>query len=265
MSLLDYLRTDPACTNLAEGAVHTVAPMLADPDPTPVLTTLDAWAFTMAGRMPLPWSIHGAIDALNHFLFEEIGLQGNHRTHQDAAALALPLVIERRQGLPITLSILWIDLARRLGMDAVGVALPGHFVTGLRLDVGVLHFDAFHQGRALGQEDAERIVRKLTQGRIPFDASMLEPVANRTILFRLARNCYSRFLRTQDWEDALWNATHMIMLTPEAPDPYKDRAFVHLKRGDIAAALGDLQIADRWSPAEDTQVHEWIQRLQEGI
>lgn len=265
MSLLDYLHTDPDCANLAEGAVHTIAPMLADPDPTPVLTTLDAWAFTMAGRMPLPWSIHGAIDALNHFLFEEMGLHGDHRDHQDAATLALPLVIERRQGLPITLSILWIDLARRLGMDAVGIALPGHFVTGLRLDVGILHFDPFHKGRALGQEEAERIVRKSTQGRIPFDTSMLEPIAHRSILFRLARHCYSRFLRTQAWEDALWSATHMILLTPEDPDPYKDRAFVHLKRGDVAAALEDLQHAVRWSPAEDTLIKDWIQRLQEGL
>jgi len=263
MSLLDYLQTDPECQNLAEGALHAVAPLLDDPDPAPTLDLLEAWAYALAGEMPLPWSIHGAIDALNHFLFNGIGLQGDRQTYDDPLNAVLPQVIARKRGLPIALSILWIDLARRMGLDAVGIALPGHFVTALRLDVGLLHFDPFNAGRALGQEEAERIVRRATQGRVAFDPLMLEPVSHRAILLRLVRNLYHRFLKLENWQDALWTATHQILLAPHEPDPYRDRAFVHLKRGDVFLGLADLQQAAQIMNAEDPQLQEWIQKLQE--
>jgi len=264
VSLLEYLQSDPHCKNLAEGAVHVVAPMLEDPDPAPVLAALDSWAFTLAGRMPLPWSIHGAIDELNQFLFSELNFSGDRQNYDAPANAALPLVMARRRGLPIALSILWIDLARRLGLDAVGIPLPGHFITGLRLDVGVLIFDPFNDGRALGQEDAARIVRRATAGRTEFDPAMLEATSHRAILLRLARNLYARYMKSEAWEDALWASTHLVLLAPEDTNTHRDRAFVHLKRGDIFAALEDLQEAARLCRSEDPQLQEWIDKLQRG-
>jgi regulator of sirC expression with transglutaminase-like and TPR domain len=264
MSLHDYLKADPECRQLARGAVLAVAPMLEDPDPDPVVATLDRWAFELAGRMPLPWSIHGAIDALNHYLFEELGLHGDRLDYDDPGNAVLPKVIIRRKGLPIALSILWIDVAKRLGLDAVGIALPGHFVTALRLDVGMLFFDPFNQGRALGEEDAARIVRKATGGRATFDPRMLEPVPHRAILLRLMRNLHSRFVKSEDWDEALWSATHLILLAPEDTGPYRDRAFVHLKRGEIMPAVKDLQEAIHLSQEDDPQLRDWIEKLKKG-
>ena len=261
MSLHEYLQADPECRELALGAVQAVAPMLADPDPAPLMQQLDGWAYDLAARMPLPWSIHGAIDALNHYLFEEVGLHGDRMTYDDPMNAVLPQVLARRKGLPIALSIVWIDVARRLGLDAVGIALPGHFVTALRLDVGALYFDPFSGGRALGEEEAARIVRKATAGRMAFDASMLEPVTHRAILLRLVRNLHARFVNGEAWEEALWSATHLILLAPEETGPYRDRAFVHLKRGEIPAAVLDLQEAVRLSQEEEPQLRDWIDKL----
>ena len=244
--------------------MYCVAPMLEDSDPAPVLAALDSWAFTLAGRMPLPWSIHGAIDELNQFLFGDLEFLGDRQTYDDPANAALPLVLARRRGLPIALSILWIDVARRLGMDAVGIPLPGHFITGLRLDVGLLTFDPFNGGRALGQEDAARIVRRATGGRTEFDPAMLEPAPHRAILLRLVRNLYARYMKSEAWEDALWAATHLVLLAPGDTGSYRDRAFVHLRRDDIFAALADLQEAMRLSEREDPQLQEWIEKLQQG-
>lgn len=264
MSLHEYLQMDPECRQLAEGAVLAVSPMLDNPDPAPLLETLDQWAFELAGRMPLPWSIHGAIDALNHYLFEELGLRGDRATYEDPQNAVLPKVVSRRRGLPIALSILWIDVAKRLGLDAVGVALPGHFSTALRLDVGMLFFDPFNQGRALGEEEAARIVRKASGGRIAFDPAMLAPVSHRTILLRLVRNLHARFVKTEDWDEALWSATHMILLAPEDTGPYRDRAFVHLKRGEILPAVKDLQEAIRLSQEDDPLLRDWVEKLKKG-
>jgi len=264
LSLHEYLQADPECHQLAEGAIWAVAPMLADPDPVPFLKELDAWAFDLAGRMPLPWSLHKAIDTLNHYISQEKGLRGDHETYDRPENAVLPEVVASQKGLPIALSILWIDVARRLGMDAVGIALPGHFITGLRLDIGTLYFDPFNRCRSVGEEDAALLVGRATESRVIFDPSMLVPVSHRAILTRLTRNLHIRFLRSQHWNDAFWATTHLVLLNPGDPLAYRDRAMVQVKRGDIQGALADLLIAQSLTGNQDPGIREWIKRLEKS-
>ena len=262
MSLLDYLREDPECRNLAEGAVHAVAPALDDPDPAAVTGLLDEWAFTLAGRMPLPWNTHKAIDALNHLLFVELGFEGDRETYDDPLNALLPAVISRRKGLPITLSILWMDLARRLGFDAVGVGLPGHFIAALRTDIGLLCFDPFHGGRPVGEENGAELVRTATAGRVAFHREMLRAATGREVLVRLVRNLHLRFMHAEHWEEALWTSTHLVLLDPANPRPLKERAFVHLQRDEPGPALIDLKEALRMSPDPDPEIQAWLDQLE---
>jgi hypothetical protein len=146
--------------------------------------------------MPLPWNLHSAIDALNQYLFQEVGLQGDQETYDDPANAAIPRVIARKRGMPITLSILWMDVARRLGFNAVG-----------RGPAGPLH----HRAEAGPGHPALRpLQRRPRPGRgrarpgwwsrppaagPPSTPAMLLPVSNRAILVRLVRNLHLRFLR----------------------------------------------------------------------
>lgn len=262
MSLLEYLREDPACRNLAEGAVHAVAPALDDPDPAAVAMQMNEWAYTLAGRMPLPWNTHRALDALNQLLFDELGFEGDRETYDDPLNALLPAVIARRKGLPIALSILWVDLARRMGFDAVGVGLPGHFITALRTDFGLLCFDPFHRGRAVGEEDGSELVRAATAGRVAFHRGMLQPASDRQILVRLVRNLHLRFMHAEDWDEALWTGTHLILLEPENSRARKERAFIHLQRDEPAPALADLREALRLNPDPDPEIQAWLQQLE---
>ena len=262
MSLLDYLHTDPECRNLAEGAVHAVAPALDDPDPAHVVMQLNEWAFILAGRMPLPWNLHKALDALNHLLFQELGFQGDRDTYDAPENALLPSVLERRRGLPIALSILWVDLARRLGFDAVGVGLPGHFITALRSDLGLLCFDPFHGGRPVGEERGSELVAAASGGMAVFHPAMLSPTPDRQILARLVRNLHLRYLHAEHWEEALWTGTHLILLEPANPRPRKERAFVHLQRGEPGPALEDLQEALRLGAEPDPEIEVWLQQLE---
>jgi regulator of sirC expression with transglutaminase-like and TPR domain len=262
MSLLDYLREDPDCRNLAEGAIHAVAPALDDPDPAAVLDQFDEWAFTLAGRMPLPWNTHQAIDALNHLLFVELGFEGDRETYDDPLNALLPAVFSRRKGLPITLSILWVDLARRLGFDAVGVSLPGHFIAALRTDIGLLCFDPFHKGRPVGEEGGAALVTAATAGRVAFHRRMLCPAPGREILVRLVRNLHLRFMHAESWDEALWTSTHLVLLDPANPRPLKDRAFVHLQRDEPGPALVDLREALRMSQDPDPEIQAWLAQLE---
>jgi regulator of sirC expression with transglutaminase-like and TPR domain len=264
MSLLDYLREDPECHHLAEGAVHAVAPALDDPDPGQVSLLLNEWAFALAGRMPLPWNTHKAIDALNHLLFVDLGFEGDRDTYDDPLNALLPAVIARRKGLPISLSILWVDLARRMGFDAVGVGLPGHFITALRTDFGLLCFDPFHKGQAVGEEGGAELVKSATAGRVAFHRNMLRPSTHREILIRLVRNLHLRFMHAENWEEALWTGTHLILLDPHNPRPHKERAFIHLQRGESRPALFDLQEALRLSPDPDPEIQAWLIQLNQS-
>ena len=262
MSLLDYLREDPDCRHLAEGAIHAVAPALEDPDPAQVSYQLDAWAFTLAGRMPLPWNTHKAIDALNHLLFVELGFEGDRETYDDPLNALLPSVITRRKGLPIALSILWVDLARRLGFDAVGVGLPGHFIAALRTDIGLLCFDPFHKGRPVGEESGAELVQGATGGRLSFHRDMLRPTTGRETLIRLVRNLHVRFMHAEDWDEAIWTSTHLVLLDPANPRPLKERAFVHLQRDEAGPALADLREARRMSSDPDPEIQAWLDQLE---
>jgi regulator of sirC expression with transglutaminase-like and TPR domain len=262
MSLLEYLRLDPQCRNLAEGAIHAVAPALEDPDPAPVVMLLNEWAFDLAGRMPLPWDTTKALEALNHMLFVELGFEGDRETYDDPLNALLPAVVARRKGLPIALSILWIDLARRLGFDAVGVGLPGHFIAALRTGPGLVCFDPFNRGCAVGEEAGAALVRAASAGRITFHPDMLRPATDRQILVRLVRNLHLRFMHAEDWEEALWTATHLILLDPEDSRVHKERAFVHLQRDEPGPALRDLREALRLSPDPDPEIQTWLQQLE---
>ncbi|GLH72376.1 hypothetical protein GETHLI_08780 [Geothrix limicola] len=264
MSLLEYLREDPECRHLAEGAVHAVAPALDDPDPDGVSMQLNEWAFALAGRMPLPWNTHKAIDALNQLLFSDLGFEGDRDTYDDPLNALLPAVISRRKGLPISLSILWIDLARRMGFDAVGVGLPGHFITALRTDFGLLCFDPFHKGRPVGEEGGAELVRSATSGRVAFHRDMLRPATHREILIRLVRNLHLRFMHAEDWDEALWTGTHLILLDPENHRSHKERAFIHLQRDEPRAALNDLREALRLCPDPDPEIQTWMAQLEQS-
>lgn len=262
MSLHEFLLEDPGCRDLVAGAIHATAPLLEDPDPQPVGRLLDGWAFELAARMPLPWNLHHALDELNAYLFRELELRGDQQTYDDPANAALPLVIRRRRGLPISLAILWIGLARRLGLHAVGIGLPGHFLAGLRTDMGLLCFDPFHQGRALGEEEAARLVESATGGRLRFEPSMLAPTPDRAILARLVRNLQVRFQRQEAWAEVLWTCTHLALLEPRNPEPLVARARAHLRLGNRLQALGDLEEAQALQP--DPQVADWMQEIRKG-
>jgi regulator of sirC expression with transglutaminase-like and TPR domain len=262
VSLHEFLLQDPECRDLVAGAIHATAPLLEDPDPEPVCRLVDGWAFDLAGRMPLPWNLHHALDELNAYLFRELELRGDQQTYDDPANAVLPEVIRRRRGLPIALAILWIGVARRLGLDAVGIGLPGHFLAGLRTDLGLLCFDPFNQGRALGEEEAAKLVNSASGGAVSFTPSMLAPTPDRAILSRLVRNLQVRYRRQQAWSEVLWTSTHLILLDPLDPEPLASRARAHLQLGNLGLALVDLDCALRVQP--DLPVADWMQELRKG-
>ena len=131
---------------------------------------------------PLPLK---PINDMGRYLFKQQGFKGDEKNYYSADNIFINKVLERRTGMPISLSCLYLFLAKRLNLITHGVGLPGHFIVGHRVPRGVIHVDPFHGGRILRKKDCEVLVRKLG---FYFKEEYLDPVSNLQIIERMIVN-----------------------------------------------------------------------------
>lgn len=140
---------------------------------------------------------------LAQFLFDTLGFTGNAQNYADPRNSFLNEVLERRLGIPISLSVLYLEVAHRAGINAEGVGLPGHFIVQVTLDNGqVIYLDPFHGGALLSEEDCRERVRSITDGKLPFHEAFLNPVGVRTILVRMLNNLKNFYVASNDFARA---------------------------------------------------------------
>ncbi len=156
---------------------------------------LDRIAARCRELMVEPLGVHERCKVINRVLFHELGFRGNIEDYADPGNSFLHLVLERRKGLPITLSILYILVAGRCGLELEPVGLPGHFVVGCYQKDDVFYIDAFDRGRFLGAED---LINHLAERKIPLDESWLAPTTIREVLCRCCRNLASHFTASKN-------------------------------------------------------------------
>jgi serine protease Do len=179
------------------------------------------------------------IEALNKYLFEENGFHGSRTDYYHRANSYLNRVIDDREGLPITLSILYVELGRRLGLDIQGVGLPGHFIVQHRTSDGTTQLlDPFEGGDKLSREDAARKVEE-TAGRKLEDTD-LEPPSDRAILLRVLSNLLNVAQRQGDREAMLRYLDASLAIDPHLLRERGMRAIVRHETGRRLAAVSDL-------------------------
>ena len=223
------------------------------PPNTPISTSLARLALRLAGagriarrrrRLPL-----GAANALSRFLFEDLGFAGNHRDYYDPRNSYVNEVLKRRVGIPITLSLVYMEVGRRTGVPMQGVGLPGHFLMCHAEEPG-LFVDAFHGGLLLSRDECVQRFRDLTHPDEPWSDEYLVPIAKRDMLTRMLRNLKVAHLRRKDNERALLTATMLICLRPDLAEERRDRGVVQSRLGRYAEAIEDLRgYLDRPPPA----------------
>jgi regulator of sirC expression with transglutaminase-like and TPR domain len=173
------------------------------------------------------------------------GFHGNQTDYYEPRNSFLPDVLDRRTGLPITLSIVYIEVARRLGAPVVGVGLPAHFVAKWPLPPeqgGDLFVDAF-RGAVLDQEECRRfVVRALvTNGAPPaVNARWFAPTPTRAIITRMLTNLKQVYLQTGDTTHALAVVDRLVYLRPDLPAELRDRGLLRLALGEVLLAAADL-------------------------
>jgi regulator of sirC expression with transglutaminase-like and TPR domain len=199
------------------------------------------------------------IAAVNRHLFDELGYGGDHGEYYDPRNSYLNQVFERRLGNPISLALVQMEVARRLGIPLDGVSFPGHFLVRLPVDDGVLVMDPYNGGRPLDVEELRERARSHLGGETPDDhvlAQILDAAPARAILMRMLRNLHGVYVERGEWDRAARSADRLLKLAPEQDDALRDRGLAYLNLEYQAGARHDLALyLQRNRQATDAQ---WV-------
>lgn len=235
-------------------------------DPASVQRLLEGWGGELRERLGGVDSDLEQLDLLRRFLFEEKELTGDVEGYQDVDNCFLNRVLERKKGIPLTLSLIVLDLARRTGIPLEGVGFPGHFLVrhGRHPDIVM---DPFHGGRLLTLQDCATLLEKISRGQIPFSRDLLRPCNPRQILLRLLNNLRGVYLAQRRIDRALEVTERILVLYPETPTFLRDRGILRLKTGRYPEGVRDVQAYLEAEPdAEDwNDLAEIVEQAKEGM
>jgi regulator of sirC expression with transglutaminase-like and TPR domain len=213
------------------------------------LGEIERLAARLRGRLSQARGAEERVVALNQFLFDELGYSGNADDYYDPRNSYLNEVLDRRMGIPLTLSVLYLEIGRRVGLELEGVSFPGHFLVRLPLRGAMLVLDPFSGGEPQSEADLRarlrRVVPEGAAGPVPLEElpleQFLEPAGKRQILARLLRNLKGIYREADKPERLLEVLDRMLLVAPEAHGELRERGLVYQRLECYRAALKDLQ------------------------
>lgn len=245
----ELMREDDSRLDLALACLLIAQDAYPSLDVKHYLAELERMAARLRARMPDAIAAEDKVIALNQFLYEDLGYWGNTEDYYDPRNSYLNDVMDRKTGIPITLSILYMLIGRRVGLPLEGVSFPGHFLVRVRMRRGMLVLDPFAGGTPLSEDELrERLKRVVPRGatggvstdELPLD-QFLEPATNRQILGRLLRNLKGIYRDKDQPERMLEVLDRMLLVSPEAHAELRDRGLVYHRLECWRPALQDLK------------------------
>ncbi|MFS2032881.1 SirB1 family protein [Polaromonas sp. CT11-55] len=233
---------------LLEAAISLAQDEYPDLDVQQVLGDVDQLLARLKRRLPADAPALQRLRALNQFFFHDLNFGGNVNDYYDPDNSYLNAVLRTRRGIPITLAVLWLELALGLGLNARGVAFPGHFMVKVNLPKGQVVIDPF-SGQSLSREElSERLEPFRQHGGSPgdeFEVPMglyLQSAPPREIISRMLRNLKEIHKTQEDWQRLIPVQDRLIVLQPEAWAEYRDRGLAWAAHGEPDRAMADLEI-----------------------
>ncbi len=178
---------------------------------------------------------------VREYLFAEQGFTGNRTDYGDPRNSFLNDVLDRRLGIPITLSLLLIEVGRRLGLAIEGIGLPGHFVTGIRLGGEQILLDPFNGGAILTPDLCADLVARAVGQRVSLTEADFTPVTKRQLLARMLRNLKGIYWQREEWEKAVEIVDRLLVLEPTTGEEWRDRGLALAHLGDFRRGLADWE------------------------
>ena len=212
---------------------------------------------------------HETLARLNQVLFEEESFRGDSKEYYDPRNSYFNEVIDRRIGIPITLSAVYGEVARRVGFRLQGVSFPGHFLLKHEMEEGEIIIDPFHRGQILTHDDCRARLKDSSQGKLEFRPQQLASTSSRLMLFRILGNLKSIYVNRREHPRALAAVERMLLLVPDSPPEVRDRGILLSGVGRPLEGVGELARYLRLKPdAGDRERVEGIMdrlRLQVGM
>ena len=220
-------------------------------DPGPYLDRLDAMgdeaSIRIAQDLGHDAPLEARLDGLNRYLFRELGFRGNRDQYEDPRNSCLNEVMDRRTGIPISLCLVYIEVARRAGIRAEGVNFPGHFLVRVLQDLhtddpgdGII-VDPFHDGAILDEDDCRALLRNQQGDDAAWEPELLARATRRQILVRMLLNLKLLYLKWRSFPQARLVTDLLLSLTPNPVHELRDRGLLAYQMNDFPAALRDLE------------------------
>lgn len=275
---LEYFSTlvaDDASLSLLEAAASIGLDEHPQVDLQAVLAEVDELADRLKRRLPADMVPLQKLRRLNRYFFQELGFCGNVNNYYDPANSYLHEVLRTRRGIPITLAVLYVDMAKQIGLHAHGVSFPGHFLIKVsRLsgpNNGEAVIDPF-SGKSLSREELDERLGpyKISQGLVgDFDAPLglfLQTAPPREVLARMLRNLKEIHTSAKDWQRLLPVLDRLVVLLPHAHEERRDRgrAWAQLGQANKAAEDFEAYLRDRPDADDSRAMAEQLDRLRRG-
>jgi regulator of sirC expression with transglutaminase-like and TPR domain len=238
--LLAIAQSPEKALDLDRSALVLAAAEYPELDIAQEIAALDSLAAGAARRLGDQRDPLSCLNTLSEYIFDELGFRGNNDDYYDPRNSYLNEVLSRRVGIPITLSLVYIETGRRLGVPLLGVGMPGHFMVRHR-DVDDLFVDPFNGGILLTEAECAERVRQVTWAEVDWDRRYLAPIGNREFIARMVRNLKGAYMERQDHSRALRMIDWLLAAQPEAVEERRDRGIVSYRLGNYSEALDDLR------------------------
>jgi regulator of sirC expression with transglutaminase-like and TPR domain len=217
----------------------------ADPDLDIAATqvAMDTFGAKLKQRLPDDASAIQKVRMLNHFFYNELGFAGNINDYYDPDNSYLHRVIETRRGIPISLAVIYMELANQIDLNVRGISFPGHFLMKLSVPAGEIILDPFN-GASLSREELEEWLESFFRDKSPQEfplGAYLQSAHPREILVRMLHNLKALFSERQDWQRILEVQHRLVILAPEDITERRDRGLAFANLECPQAALEDLQ------------------------
>jgi regulator of sirC expression with transglutaminase-like and TPR domain len=258
--------------DLGRAALEIARLEYPDLEPEQYLQRLDAFADAVRPRVAAADRVETAVAEVTAYLFAECGFRGNTDDYYDPRNSFLNDVLERKVGIPISLSVLVIEIGGRLGLDVEGVGFPGHFLVRVAGSAGPMLLDPFFGGRAISRDEMlQRLRAFYSAGGGPAGENLqrvlpqvLQTTGTTGILGRMLANLLRIYLERSDHARALTTVELMLVLTPDAPDQLRVRGLVYERLECVAAAIADLRRYLELAPdgPHAAEVRERVARLE---
>ena len=239
--------------DVARAALYLAQEEYPDLDVEQYVTLLDDIAEDVKAQLPSEAYPLRIIKCINQHLYETVGFRGNQVDYYDPENSYFNRVLDRKMGIPITLSLVYLEIARRLDFPMVGINMPGHFLIRPAVDDMEVFVDPFNNGDVLFRQDCQEKLVQLYGDEMELRPEFFEVVSPRLFLARMLRNLKGIYLQQDEWEQALAAVDRILLLLPDELMEQRDRGLICYQIGDWIEARHDLDhYLDCCPDAEDS-------------